>query len=292
MADDGFTPQVEWILRKVTGAHQTMLFSATLDGDVGHLVRRYMTDPIEVAIDSATDTVGTMHHLFLAVHHMDKDKVVGAIGQGMAKTSCSARPSACATASSRILQDLGVSVAAIHGDLPQKSRGRRRCGGSPRASCTCWSPPTSPHAASTSTTSAPSSTTSPRPTARTTCTAAAARRAPGRDGWAVTLAEYNQHTQVRILQRALRLPTGPPVEVFSNNPKLRDLPTFARRRDTACTDARGRECAQPDGVSGARRGGSVSKSVDLVDVGQGDADVVEAFEEAVLRLRVHRERVR
>ena len=45
MADDGFTPQVEWILRKVTAPHQTMLFSATLDGDVGHLVRRYMTDP-------------------------------------------------------------------------------------------------------------------------------------------------------------------------------------------------------------------------------------------------------
>ncbi len=45
MADDGFTPQVEWILRKVTGPHQTMLFSATLDGDVDHLVRRYMQSP-------------------------------------------------------------------------------------------------------------------------------------------------------------------------------------------------------------------------------------------------------
>ena len=48
----------------------------------------------------------------------------------------------------------------------------------------------------------------------------------GRDGWAVTLAEYNQHTQVRILQRALRLEVAPPVEVFSNNPKLRNLPEF------------------------------------------------------------------
>ena len=28
----------------------------------------------------------------------------------------------------------------------------------------------------------------------------------GRDGWAVTLVEYNQHTQMRILQRTLRLP--------------------------------------------------------------------------------------
>ncbi|TPW11635.1 MAG: hypothetical protein FD127_3137, partial [Acidimicrobiaceae bacterium] len=46
------------------------------------------------------------------------------------------------------------------------------------------------------------------------------------EGWAVTLAEYNQHTQVRILQRALRLDLGPPVEVFSNNPMLRDLHQF------------------------------------------------------------------
>src|SRR5207237_10084543 len=45
----------------------------------------------------------------------------------------------------------------------------------------------------------------------------------GRDGWAITLAEYNQHTQVRILQRALRLPLGPPIEVFSNDPRLKDL---------------------------------------------------------------------
>ena len=32
MADMGFLPQVEWILRNVGGSHQTLLFSATLDG--------------------------------------------------------------------------------------------------------------------------------------------------------------------------------------------------------------------------------------------------------------------
>ena len=62
-----------------------MLFSATLDGDVGHLIRHYLRDPVEVAIDAATDTVGTMHHVFLAVHHMDKDRVIAAIGQGIPK---------------------------------------------------------------------------------------------------------------------------------------------------------------------------------------------------------------
>ena len=40
------------------------------------------------------------------------------------------------------------------------------------------------------------------------------------------MAEYNQHTQVRILQRALRLEVAPPIEVFSNNPKLRNLAEF------------------------------------------------------------------
>jgi superfamily II DNA/RNA helicase len=48
----------------------------------------------------------------------------------------------------------------------------------------------------------------------------------GRDGWAVTLAEYNQHTTCRIIQRALRLPTNPPVEIFSNDSRLQNLNTF------------------------------------------------------------------
>ncbi|NCZ89607.1 MAG: DEAD/DEAH box helicase, partial [Actinobacteria bacterium] len=52
MADEGFMPQVEWIMRHVTAPHQTMLFSATLDGQVATLVKRYMKNPKEVSIDS------------------------------------------------------------------------------------------------------------------------------------------------------------------------------------------------------------------------------------------------
>jgi superfamily II DNA/RNA helicase len=48
----------------------------------------------------------------------------------------------------------------------------------------------------------------------------------GRDGWAVTLVEYNQHTQMRILQRGMRLPTEKPIEVFSNDTRLLHLPEF------------------------------------------------------------------
>src|SRR5688500_12412855 len=122
MADDGFTPQVEWILRHCTGEHQTMLFSATLDGDVAHLVRRYLKSPVEVSVDSPTDTVGTMRHLFLGVHHMDKARVVASLAAGASKTVVFCGTKRVCDKAAIALQDLGVNAAAIHGDLPQTAR--------------------------------------------------------------------------------------------------------------------------------------------------------------------------
>src|SRR5918998_6973178 len=42
MADMGFLPQVEWVLRHIGGPHQTLLFSATLDGEVDHVVKVHL----------------------------------------------------------------------------------------------------------------------------------------------------------------------------------------------------------------------------------------------------------
>ncbi len=124
MADDGFTPQVEWILRHCGNRNQTMLFSATLDGDVGHLIRAYQTDPETVAIDEATDTIGTMRHLFLGIHHMDRDKVIGAIARGIPKLVVFCQTKRQCDRATEKLQDLGIDALAIHGDLQQKTRER------------------------------------------------------------------------------------------------------------------------------------------------------------------------
>ena len=58
MADMGFLPQVEWILRRIEGEHQTLLFSATLDGAIDGLVTRYQNDPVrhEVAAEKSRST--------------------------------------------------------------------------------------------------------------------------------------------------------------------------------------------------------------------------------------------
>ena len=122
MADDGFTPQVEWILRHTGNRNQTMLFSATLDGDVGHLIRAYQTDPETIAIDEATDTVGNMSHLFLGIHHMDRDKVIGAIAHGIPKIVVFCQTKRQCDRATEKLQDLGIDALAIHGDLQQKTR--------------------------------------------------------------------------------------------------------------------------------------------------------------------------
>src|SRR5690606_25049772 len=60
MADMGFLPQVERILRLVDEDAQTLLFSATLDGDVGKLVQRYQHDPVRHEVASDTVTVDTL----------------------------------------------------------------------------------------------------------------------------------------------------------------------------------------------------------------------------------------
>lgn len=225
MADDGFTPQVEWILRHCTGRNQTMLFSATLDGDVGHLIRHYLTDPVEVAIDEATDTVGTMHHLFLAVHHMDKDKVIGAIGQGIPKIVVFCQTKRSCDKVARNLQDLGVEAAAIHGDLPQKSRERALQRFAEGKLSVLVATDVAARGIDIDDIGAVIHYEPPKDVKDYLHRSGRTARA-GRDGWAVTLVEYNQHTQVRILQRGMRLPNQAPIEVFSNNTNLRDLAQF------------------------------------------------------------------
>ena len=225
MADEGFMPQVEWIMRHVTAPHQTMLFSATLDGQVANLVRRYMKSPKEISIDSPTDTVGTMRHLFLAVHHMDKDRVINSIATAAGQTVVFCDTKRVCDKVAESLQSLGANASALHGDMPQNARERalgkfeknelkilvatdvaaRGIDIDDVAAVIHYVPPLD---------------------VKTYLHRSGRTARAGRDGWAVTLAEYNQHTTCRIIQRGLRLEPQAPIEVFSNDARLRDLFSF------------------------------------------------------------------
>jgi len=124
MADMGFMPQVEWVLRHITGEHQTLLFSATLDGVVDRLVSRYQHDPARFEVESSTTTVDSMQHRFLLVHEMDRAKVVAEIARNSNRTLVFSRTKHGADRLAQSVEDEGVASAAIHGDLRQKSRER------------------------------------------------------------------------------------------------------------------------------------------------------------------------
>jgi superfamily II DNA/RNA helicase len=122
MADMGFLPQVEWLLRHVDNRHQTLLFSATLDGVVDGLIKRYQHDPVYHEVASPTVTVDAMVHRFIAVHEMDKVKVAAAIARNSGRTLAFTNTKRVADRLARALNEEGVRAAAIHGDLRQGQR--------------------------------------------------------------------------------------------------------------------------------------------------------------------------
>jgi superfamily II DNA/RNA helicase len=124
MADMGFLPQVEWVLRHIETDHQTLLFSATLDNGVSGLVRRYQTDPVHHEVEEKTVTVDEMLHRFISVHQMDKPKVAAAIAGGSNRTLMFVRTKRGADRLTKQLEKEGVDVKPIHGDLPQNMRQR------------------------------------------------------------------------------------------------------------------------------------------------------------------------
>jgi superfamily II DNA/RNA helicase len=124
MADMGFMPQVEWVLRRLERDHQTLLFSATLDGAVDRLVSRYLTDPVMHEVASPQTTVEEMEHRFLHVHQMDRVKVAAAICRNVSKSIVFVRTKRGADRLVEQLRKEGVDAAAIHGDLRQANRER------------------------------------------------------------------------------------------------------------------------------------------------------------------------
>ncbi len=221
MADMGFLPQVEWLLRHIEGTHQTLLFSATLDGAVKTLVTRYQTDPVRHEVESTMVTVEEMTHRFLSVHQMDKSKVIAAIGRSAARTIVFCRTKRYADRLVADLREEGVNAGAIHGDLPQRLRERAladfTAGKLPVLVATdvaargihvddvdvvIHGDPPEDHKAYLH---------------RSGRTARA-----GEHGLVVTLALWNEELEVRRLQKRIGI-DQPIVEIFSNDPRLADL---------------------------------------------------------------------
>ncbi|WP_310722767.1 DEAD/DEAH box helicase [Streptomyces sp. N2A] len=127
MLDLGFLPDVEKIIQLLPAKRQTMLFSATMPGQVISLARRYMSQPTHIratAPDDEGQTVAnTTQHVFRA-HSMDKPEMVARIlqaeGRGLAMVFCRTKRTAADIADQ--LSRRGFASGAVHGDLGQGAR--------------------------------------------------------------------------------------------------------------------------------------------------------------------------
>jgi superfamily II DNA/RNA helicase len=123
MADMGFLPQVRRIL-DLTPQGQRLLFSATLDGDVGTLVRQYLTDPVTRSIASSTAQVETMDHHVLHVDLASKPRVITEIAARDGRTILFVRTKHGVDRLVKGLRRDGINAGALHGGKAQNARNR------------------------------------------------------------------------------------------------------------------------------------------------------------------------
>ena len=126
MLDMGFKPQVERIMRRLPDARQTMLFSATLDGEVGELAREYTEAPARFENgreDSAEDS--EIQHDFVPVTAADKvDRLVDLLEAEPGLSLVFVRTKRGADRLAQKLSRRDIPVVAMHGDLSQPQRER------------------------------------------------------------------------------------------------------------------------------------------------------------------------
>ncbi|MFE9464056.1 DEAD/DEAH box helicase [Streptomyces virginiae] len=124
MADLGFLPEVTELLDQIPGGGQRMLFSATMENEIGTLVKRYLTNPVTHEVDSAQGNVTTMTHHVLVVKPKDKAPVTAAIAARKGRTIIFVRTQLGADRIAEQLVEAGVKADALHGGMTQGARTR------------------------------------------------------------------------------------------------------------------------------------------------------------------------
>src|SRR5487761_153993 len=128
MLDLGFLPDVERLLKLTPDDRQTMLFSATMPGEVVTLARRHMRRPTNIRAEEPNESAPpplTRQHVY-RTHSMDRIEVLARVLQakdrGLSMVFCHTKR-ACDQVSTA-LDDRGFAVATVHGDLGQAQRER------------------------------------------------------------------------------------------------------------------------------------------------------------------------
>ena len=128
MLDLGFLPDVEKIFSLTQNRTQTMLFSATMPGDVMVLARKYLNQPTHIRTqeEDSGAVVKNVSQFVYRTHALDKAEIVARIlqAEGCGQTMIFCRTKRTCQQLADNLKERGFKSAAIHGDLGQPARER------------------------------------------------------------------------------------------------------------------------------------------------------------------------
>jgi superfamily II DNA/RNA helicase len=124
MADMGFLPAVRRILDGTSRSRQTLLFSATLDGDVAVLSRNYQRDPVRHEAAAVEPTTTHARHHFWLVNHDDRVQHAADLVDVAGRSIVFTRTRHGADRLARQIGKLGVGAVALHGGRSQNQRNR------------------------------------------------------------------------------------------------------------------------------------------------------------------------
>jgi ATP-dependent RNA helicase RhlE len=123
MLDMGFLPSIKQILGRMPSTRQTMLFSATIESSVAHLISSYVKDPVRVSIGAITRPAEDVN---LHLYEVEQDLKLGLLTKLLNDDEGSflvfARTKHGADKLARKLGTAGVRAARIHGDRTQNQR--------------------------------------------------------------------------------------------------------------------------------------------------------------------------
>jgi superfamily II DNA/RNA helicase len=124
MADMGFLPAVRRLLEMTSSDRQTILFSATLDGDVAVLTQRYQRNPVRHESDLQEHAVNDVEHVFWMIDRADRVAHTAEVVASASPSIIFTRTRHGADRLARQLERAGVSAVAMHGGRSQNQRNR------------------------------------------------------------------------------------------------------------------------------------------------------------------------
>ncbi|MGI9603175.1 MAG: DEAD/DEAH box helicase [Acidimicrobiales bacterium] len=124
MADMGFMPAVKRLLDQTRPDRQTVLFSATLDGDVAKLTRNYQRDPVRHEVGEETPDITVAHHRFWKVDTNNRTEVTADAVNAVWPAIIFCRTRHGSDRLAKRLGRAGIEAATIHGGRSQSQRTR------------------------------------------------------------------------------------------------------------------------------------------------------------------------